>query len=108
MHGNTFQTKIVSTLLNSEAIALEGFLAIISSDLLRDVPLHETILFELFNNSKSNDYNYLSKFLQILSDKYPICLKGFETKKYIDKVKIFECYKKGTISDELYQTIIEQ
>jgi hypothetical protein len=100
--------KFVSTLLNSEAIALEDFLPIISSDLYCNLTLQKTVLFELFNNSKSNDYNYLSKFLQILSDEYPICLKGFETKKYIDKVKIFECYKKGTISDELYQTIIEQ
>ncbi|WPX98409.1 hypothetical protein Megpolyxen_00237 [Candidatus Megaera polyxenophila] len=103
-----FKQKFVSTLLNSEEIAPEDFLPIISSDLVWNLPLQKTVLFELFNNSKSNDYNYLGKFLQILLDEYPICLKGFETKKYIDKVKIFQCHEKGTISDELYQTIIEQ
>jgi hypothetical protein len=68
-----FKQKFVSTLLNSEEIALEDFLPIISSDLYCNLPLQKTVLFELFNNSKSNDYNYLSKFLQILSDEYPIC-----------------------------------
>jgi hypothetical protein len=103
-----FKQKFVSTLLNSEEIAPEDFLPIISSDLVWNLPLQKTVLFELFNNSKSNDYNYLGKFLQILLDEYPIFLKGLETKKYINKVKIFQCHEKGTISDELYQTIIEQ
>ena len=73
--------------------------------------VQRTFLIELFNNSKTA-FNYsnlgmcLERFIRITTSL--LWLISPSNKLYINKAKIFHCHEAGSISDEMYETIIKQ
>jgi hypothetical protein len=105
-----FLQQFAKKLLNSDGLSPKNFLQIIlSKNYVSSV--QQDFLITVFHTSKfSYDYDYLGRFLGDLLNLRPLYFSHIfeQNKRYISKAKIFHCHEAGTISDELYQTIINQ
>lgn len=105
-----FLQQFAKKLLNSDGLSPKNFLQIIlSKNYVSSV--QQDFLITVFHTSKfSYDYDYLGRFLGDLLNLSPLYFSHIfeQNKRYISKAKIFHCHEAGTISDELYQTIINQ
>ena len=106
----SLQQKLVIALFNSPQLSPRDVVSLIYLP-LRDVDVQRTFLIELFNNSKTAfNYSNLGMCLERLLELTPpfFALINQSNKKYINKAKIFCSHEAGAISDELYETIINQ